>query len=551
MIHWGESGFLYLLPALPLLLILMAASRLAMRRRLWNLADRELARRLTDTFHAGLWWLKAGLFLLGLALMIVALARPKWGEKLQLYKGQGIDIVVALDASKSMLAQDIKPSRLERAKVELAGLLDNLGANRVGVVAFAGEAYVMCPLTTDLEAAKLFLDIIDPGNLPRPGTNIQRALEVSASLFDPGQEESKAVVLLTDGDNLEGDPLSAAAGLKEVGAKLFIVGIGTPEGSTIPEPAAGGVAYKKDREDKLVVSRLGDRLMLLMAKAADGRYYRSEGLNLNNLAAELERIKKRELEGGEFVEYQERYQGFLLVSFILIFLSIFLSDRRGAWFDFSRLEFKRLKSRVIVVFAVLGLADAAMAGVGSKMRAGNAQMKKGNFQEALQKYQEALVLEPDNVKIHYNIGRALYKMDKHQEAASEFQLGMLSKDRKFQSRTMYNIGNCAYRQGGLDQAIQAYTMSLILNPKDLQAKQNLELALKMKEQQQGQSDSTKQNQNQQHNQPQQPKPKPQPQKGQMSREEADRVLKALENRERENLKKQKERPQPEQVDKDW
>lgn len=548
MIHWGEYRYLYLLLGLPLMLGLMAANRLTMRRRLLGLADRELSPRLIDSFHPGLWWLRSSLFLLGLALMIVSLARPKWGEKLQLYKGQGIDIVVALDASKSMLAQDIKPSRLERAKVELSGLLDNLSANRVGVVAFAGEAYVMCPLTPDLEAAKLFLDIIDPANLPRPGTNIQRALEVSASLFDPGQEGSKAVVLLTDGDNLEGDPISAVQRLKEVGAKLFIVGIGTLEGSTIPEPSGGGVAYKKDRDDKLVVSRLGDRLLLVMAKAAEGRYYRSQGLNLNNLTAELERIKKRELEGGEFVEYQERYQYFLLPAFVLIFLSVFISDRRGGWFVRPHFKWAPLNWRLSLLLLSWLLAAQAWAGVGSKMRAGNAQMKKGNYQEALQKYQEALVLEPDNVKIHYNMGRALYKMDKHQEAASEFQLGMLSKDKKFQSRTMYNIGNCAYRQRAWDQAIQAYTMSLILNPKDIQAKQNLELALRMKEQQQqSQGDSSRQDQQPQNR----PKPQPQPQKGEMSRQEAQRVLQALQNRERENLKKHQERPQSEKVEKDW
>ncbi len=548
MISWGDARWLYLLLALPLVLAGQALGFILSRRRMSRLADRHLLARLTPSFHAGLWWLKAALLTLGLGLLIVALARPRWGERLQIYKGRGIDVVVALDASKSMLAQDIKPSRLERAKVELSSILDNLAGNRVGIVAFAGEAYVMCPLTADVEAAKLFLDIIDPYSMPRPGTNIQRAVEVAASLF--GDEESaKAVILLTDGDNLEGDPMSAARMFKEMGGRLYIVGVGSLEGSTIPE-AQGATAYKKDAEDKLVISRLAERLLLVMAKETDGRYYRSEGLSLENLAAELDRLRKRELEGGEFVEKEERYQGFLLASFILIFLSIFISDRRGGWLNFKRLNFRHLKFRFFVFLAMLSLAETAMAGVGAKMRQGNAQMKKGNFQEAHDRYQEALVLEPDNPKIHYNLGRALHKQGKHQEAASEFQLAMLTKNRRLQARTMYNMGNCAYRQGGLDQAIQAYTMSLLLDPNDIQAKQNLELALRKQEEQKGgQGDSTRQSQPQ--SQPQQ-QPRPQPQKGQMSQEEAERVLQALQNREKQDLKKQQERQrQPAKVEKDW
>jgi Ca-activated chloride channel family protein len=552
MINWADPKYLYFLLALPAVLGGYLAGFLLSRRRLARFADDPLIPRLTDSRHGGLWWLKNFLFILGLGFLIIGLARPRWGEKLQIYKGRGIDVIIALDASKSMLAQDIKPSRLERAKVELSQILESLAGNRAGIVAFAGEAHVMCPLTSDVEAAKLFLDIIDPLAMPRPGTNIQRALEVSASLFTPQEEGSRAVILITDGDNLEGDPLAAAKMLKDLGARLYIVGVGTHEGSTVPETDGGSTFYKKDADDKLVVSRLAERLLLVMARETDGRYYRSEGLSLDNLASELDRLRKKELEGGEFVEREERYQGFLLVSFILLFFSVFISDRRGAWFSFPRLEFKRLKFHFLVVFAGLFLAETAMAGVGAKMRAGNAQMKKGNFQEAHDRYQEALVLEPDNQRIHYNLGRALHKQGKHQEAASEFQLAMLSKNKKLQSRAMYNIGNCAYRQGGLDQAVQAYTMSLLLNPGDLQAKQNLELALKMKDQQKNQSDSTKQNQNQPQPNQQKQQPTPQPQQGQMSRQEAERVLQALQNREKQDLKKQQEKQRKQaKVDKDW
>src|SRR5206468_4138098 len=160
---------------------------------------------------------------------------------------------------KSMLATDVQPNRLTRAKSQIAALLDNLSTNRVGIVAFAGDATVMCPLTPDVDAAKLFLDIIDPDNMPKPGTNIQRAVEAVASL-------------------------------------------------------------------------LAERLLLVMAKATDGRYFRSQTVNLNQLVASLEQLRKRSIGGGEYVEYEERYQAFLLPAFLLIYLGLLMSDRRGAWF---------------------------------------------------------------------------------------------------------------------------------------------------------------------------------------------------------------------------
>ncbi len=473
------------------------------------------------------------------------------------HKGRGIDIVVALDASRSMLASDVKPSRLEAAKAAISQLLDRLSANQVAIAAFAGECYVMCPLTPDVEAAKLFLDIIDPGNIPKPGTNIQRAIEVSSTLFNPKENASKALVLITDGDNLEGDPLAAARAAAGQGIRIYAVGVGTPEGSTVPE---GGGGYTKDRDDKIVISRLAERMMLVMAKAADGRYFRSQTVNLDQLAAELERLKKKDIGGGEFVEYEERYQYFLALAFLLAFAGVLVSDRRGSWFDTVRLPraLERLSRRrlpLLFVLASLCAGPSALAGIGADMRAGNSLTDKGRYDEALAKYQEALVREPDNVKIHYNIARALYKAGKYPEAISEYQLCLLTKDAKLQARSMYNIGNCQFRQQRLDDAIAAYTAALLLDPRDVQAKQNLEFCYKEKDKQ-GQSDSTQQNQQQQKPQPpgrdQQPQARPQPQPGGISKDQADRILQALQNKEKENLKKQQQRtPRQESPGRDW
>jgi len=353
MIKWGAPQFLPFLILIPVLVAVWLIWTIRNKTVLKKFADSETLLRLTDNIRYDLRILKAVLFMIGLTLLITSLARPRWGEKLQLYKGRGIDIVIALDASKSMLAQDIKPSRLERAKSDVSYLLDNLNTHQIGITAFAGECYVMCPLTTDVEAAKLFLDIIDPATIPRPGTNLEKAIAVSASLFNPKEESYKALILITDGDNLEGDPMPAVENARNAGIRIFTVGAGSLEGAPIPEPdnTTGGVNYKKDQDQKIVLSRLADRLLLLVAKATDGRYFRTEGLYVNRLVDELDKMKKKEISGGAYVEFEERYQYFLIPAFILLLLSVALSDRKGKWLKddafefFKRLPWLRIKSR--------------------------------------------------------------------------------------------------------------------------------------------------------------------------------------------------------------
>ena len=572
MIRWAAAQYLYLLFVLPLVVAVIATGGWLKRGNLRRLADPGLVPRLTDSRSPRLAATKAVCLVLGLLFTILAVARPQWGEKLQVVKGRGIDVVIALDASRSMLATDVKPSRLSRAKTEIAALLDNLSTNQVGIVAFAGDAHVMCPLTPDVEAAKLFLDVIDPENMPRPGTDISRAVEAAASLFNAREQGSKALLLVTDGDNLEGDPAAATELASRAGIRIFAVGVGTLEGSTVPESNASTTTYKKDQDDKIVISRLAERLLLVMARATGGRYFRSESVNLDALAAALDQLQKKQISGGEYVEYEERFQYFLLAAFILTFAGLFLSDRRGAWFPRPTLPGFRLPglrslggpagrgagSAVIVLLALLGCARPGRADVGARMREGGSLERRGKYEEAVRKYQDALVLEPDNVRIHYDLGRALYRMKKHPEAAAEFQLGLLSSARSLKARSLYNIGNCQFRQNGLDAAIASYTQALMLDPNDRQAKQNLEFCWKMKDQpkqQKSDSTGTKPPQKPPPRDQQQRQPQPQPaqaRKGEISREQAERMLQALQSREREDMKKQPKQPKPPGAGgKDW
>jgi Ca-activated chloride channel family protein len=342
---YGATVYLYILLAVPVIIAFLAIGYHRRKKNLERFIDQPLVAPLTASYDTRLSWVKHALVVAGLAFLLISAARPKWGEKLQIYKGMGIDVVLALDASKSMLAQDIKPSRIERAKTDLSSLLDNLSTNQVGITAFAGDCYVMCPMTTDIEAAKLFLDIIDPNTLPRPGTNLEKAVTVSASLFDPKEDAYKALVLITDGDNLEGNPLPAVEYAVSQGIRIFTVGRGSIEGSPVPVTDASGTLtqYKKDKDNNIVISRLADRELMIIAKAGNGRYYRSDGLYMNRLLGELEGMRKKEIGGGEYVEYVERYQFFLLAAFLCILAGLFISDRRGSWVpDHAAVFIKRL-----------------------------------------------------------------------------------------------------------------------------------------------------------------------------------------------------------------
>jgi len=586
-IRWGASQYLILLAVVPLLALALAAGVWLKRRRLRRLADAALVPRLTDSRSPRLAAVRSVCLLLGVTLLVIAVARPQWGEKLQVYKGRGIDIVVALDASKSMRATDVRPDRLTRAKSQIAALLDNLSTNRVGIVAFAGDAQVMCPLTPDVDAAKLFLDIIDPESMPKPGTDIQHAVEAAASLFDPKSEGSRVLLLVTDGESLDGDPAAATKLAVEQGIRIYAVGIGTLEGSTIPESQSGSTSYKKDDKDQIVVSRLAERLLLVMAKATDGRYFRSETVNLGEVVASLDRLQKHAIGGGEYVEYEERYQAFLLPAFLLLFLGLLMSDRHGAWFRFPAFARRRAAAAVAaapgaapapaatpspapaptpqtavlpLLIALLSLlaVPARAVDVGSLMRQGLSLEKQGKYDDAIKTFQQAQVLEPDNIGIHYDLGRALYEKKQFAESVDQFQLGLLSRNPSLRARSLYNTGNGQFRQNRLQEAITFYSQSLLVRPDDLNAKQNLEYCWKMLEQAKQQPDSSGRQPPQ--NQKQPPKPqeqKAQPQqaeeqKGPISKDQAQRMLEALQRSEKENLRNQPKKPPAKAAGgKDW
>jgi Ca-activated chloride channel family protein len=259
--------------------------------------------------------LQAALYGSGLLLFALALAQPQCGSRAELTKRRGIDVVVALDASKSMLARDVPPSRLERAKLELSSLLDELKGDRVAIVVFAGDAFIQCPLTSDYAAAKMFLRAIDPEQMQQGGTNIGGALLLAKQVLENADRGSKdrVVVLLSDGEDLTGQVGDAASVLRDAGIKVFTVGIGSETGEPIPIVNKNGevTGYKKDASGETVLTRLDRAALASLAQATDGEFfYEPKTVAVTDVARRIDKLQKSELESRLTVRYDERFQYF-------------------------------------------------------------------------------------------------------------------------------------------------------------------------------------------------------------------------------------------------
>ena len=286
---------------------------------------------------------KVDLMLLGVFFLLFSLARPQLGTKLTLMKREGVDIIIAMDVSLSMLAEDIKPNRLEKAKQEINGLISRMKGDRVGLVAFAGVPFVQCPLTLDYSAAKMFLDIIDVNLIPQPGTALGDAVRASIKAFNQKERKYKVLILLTDGEDHDSDPLGAAEEASKEGIRIYTIGIGSVQGEPIPIKDNRGqvTGFKKDKEGSVIVSRLDEVTLQKIALTTGGKYYHATSgeMELDKIYDEISKMEKKELEGKLLTQYEDRYQYFLLLSVVFLTIEFLLSERR------SRRAVNRLKAK--------------------------------------------------------------------------------------------------------------------------------------------------------------------------------------------------------------
>ncbi len=457
--------FIWTVPVLFLILLFgmkrreKILSRYASKRGLAAIApDADTKRR----------WIRAGLLLLSIALITVALSGPQYGYKWETIERKGVDIMIALDCSKSMLAKDIHPNRLERAKRKIYDLLELLQGDRIGLVAFAGTAFLQCPLTLDYHAFHIFLKALSPDEMPVGGTDIPGAVTTAISGFQKKNASKKAIILITDGESTQGDPIKAARLAKKDGIKLFCIGVGGSEGVPVPDEHGG---FKKDISGNIVMSRLDEATLKQMAVITGGTYVRSIAGDLD-----LDTIYKKDIRGQMKLStlssqrkqvWEDRYQWLLVPAILLLLAELFLPDRR------------KIVTLALLAGLLLPFRPARAADVNTIVRQGMAAYEKKDYQKALKRFIDAQLEKPDMPEIYYNIGNTDYKIGKYDAARQNYMQALKSKNKALSEKSWYNLGNTAFRQGKFKEAISNYQAALKIDPKDTQAKENLEIAKKM------------------------------------------------------------------------
>ncbi len=329
---FAKPQFLLALLLVPTLSIFLLWSRRQGQKALHRLGDESLIRRLSANINRrGRRW-KVTMQIIALSLLIIALARPQWGSQIREIQQEGLQVMVVLDISASMLAQDIKPSRLERAKLEIADLMNRLDGDEIGLVLFSGASFIQVPMTTDYTTALSYLDSAQPGAISRPGTVIGDAMRTAWNGYDQQLNSQKVMVLMTDGEDHETDPIAAAEELADIGVLIYSIGFGTPEGEAVPVLDESGniKGYKQDQNGKTVLSRLDEATLEEIARTGNGKYYRAtaSGRELDNLLAEIDRLQKTEVQARFETHYIERFQIFLGLALVALITSEIIPDRK-------------------------------------------------------------------------------------------------------------------------------------------------------------------------------------------------------------------------------
>ena len=327
---FGSPQYLYALLALPALMAFVwwaFARRAALVQRI---GDPALIERLSVAVNRGMRRRRFVLWFLGIALIIVALARPQWGSDVQIVEHRGVQVMVALDISRSMLAQDLKPTRLDRAKLEISDLMSRLTGDEVGIVLFSGASFIQFPLTFDYATARTYLRNASPDAITRQGTVIAKAIETAMTGFSEERVSQKIIVIMTDGENHEGDPIAAARQAAEDGAVIYTVGFGSPEGEPVPEYDGQGnvIGYREDDQGRVVITQLDEAALQQVAQAGGGKYFRAvERGAIAGLVDEIQSFQDESLQSEFNRTNIERFQIFLLAGVLSLVLAELMTDR--------------------------------------------------------------------------------------------------------------------------------------------------------------------------------------------------------------------------------
>ena len=335
MLRYEHIEYLNFLFGIPVLIIAILLYSRWKKNALTLFGDSKLVKELMHSFSKRRAQIKNTLTILIFILIIIGIANPQVGTKMEEVKREGVDLMIAIDLSNSMLAEDIKPNRLERAKLAISRLIDKLEGDRIGLIVFAGEAYVQLPITTDYSAAKLFLSTVSTNIVPTQGTEIAKAIDLSVKSFDMENAQNKAIIIITDGESHDEKAIESARQANELGIFVHTLGMGLSKGGPIPiyNKYGNRTGYRKDRDGKTIVSKLNEDLLQQISNAGEGTYVRANNskAGLSTLFAEINKMEKKEIGTMVFTEYKDRFQLFIGLALLLLLIDLILLGRKNKW----------------------------------------------------------------------------------------------------------------------------------------------------------------------------------------------------------------------------
>ena len=486
---FGAPQWLWGLLLIPILVALFIRAEHRGLRRLQEFVSARLLPQLAGTVNRPRRVLRLALVLLGLSLALLSLAQPRWGYTFEDVKRKGLDLLIAVDTSRSMLSNDVQPNRLERVKLAARDLINELQGDRVGLIAFAGRAFLQAPLTIDYEAVMESVNDLDTTTIPEGGTNISSAITLAMQSFGKSAVGNRALIIFTDGEELSGDAVNVAKTATDAGVRIFTVGVGTPQGSLIPITSENGeTAFVKDSAGQVVKSKLDDKRLREIAQATGGFY-----VHLENGPRTMQQIYNEGLAKMQAAEIDmrlsrrpiERYEWPLGAALAALALSILIGER------------KRVRERIHVPApAKVTAATAALVIFLCQFAFGAAPgldaYSNGKFEDAYSQFQETLKAHPESRaedKLQFDSGAAAYKLKDYSKALESFSQALLSPDTGLQSKGHYNLGNTLYERGETQKsddkklsdwtnALDHYEQTLKLEPQNKEAKENYDYVKK-------------------------------------------------------------------------
>ena len=585
---FGAPEWLWALLLIPLLMALFVRAERGALRRLQEFVSARLLPQLAGTVNRPRRMIRFGLQLLGLALAIVSLAQPRWGYTFEDVKRKGLDLMIAVDTSRSMLSNDVQPSRLERVKLAVQDLVNELQGDRVGLIAFAGRAFLQAPLTIDYDAVFEAINDLDTKTIPEGGTNISSAITLATQSFGKSATGNRTLIIFTDGEELSGDAVTTAkAAAADAGVRIFTVGVGTPQGSLIPVTGDDGqTAFVKDPAGQVVKSKLDENRLREIAEATGGFYVHLENgpRTMQQLQSEgLAKMQAAEMDVRLSRRPIERYEWPLSAALIALAFSILIPERKSATRRIRRGERARERRYVpargsaaaaitAVLMGLITFAFGAAPGIDA--------YREGKFEDAYSQFQQTLKSHPESraeEKLQFDSGTAAYKLKDYNKALESFSQALLTPDTGLQSKGHYNLGNTLYQHGETEKsddkklsdwtdALNHYEQTLKLDPQDKDAKDNYDYVkkkieeLKNKKSQQQPSPSpsppqknkqnqkNKQDQQQQQNQDQQQQK--QSQQNQQQQKDQQQQQQQQQNQQQNQQNQQQQQGQSEQEKKD-